>query len=65
MFNFKPKKRPKKLKMQGKIIGVIVSDNVSMDKHVTNVCRSAYIENSSLSHYRSHYNPCLRRVCPD
>ena len=50
---------------QAKNLGVTLSSNLSMEKHVANVCRSAYVEIRRISDIR-HYlttdatkNPCL------
>ena len=39
---------------QAKNLGVTLSSNLSMEKHVTNVCRSAYVEIRRISNIR-HY----------
>ena len=40
--------------LQAKILGVTLTNNLSMEKHVTNICRSAYIEIRRISNIR-HY----------
>ena len=40
--------------LQAKNLGVTLTNNLSMEKHVTNICRSAYIEIRRISNIR-HY----------
>ena len=40
--------------LQAKNLGVTLTNNLSMEKHVTNICRSAYIEMRRISNIR-HY----------
>ena len=40
--------------LQAKSLGVTLTNNLSMEKHVTNICRSAYIEIRRISNIR-HY----------
>ena len=40
--------------LQAKNLGVILTNNLSMEKHVTNICRSAYIEIRRIGNIR-HY----------
>ena len=40
--------------LQAKNLGVTLTNNLSMEKHVTNICRSAYVEIQRISNIR-HY----------
>ena len=40
--------------LQAKNLGVTLTNNLSMEKHVTNICRSAYIEIRRISNIRHH-----------
>ena len=47
-------------------LGITLTNNLSTQKHVTNICRSAYIEiqrHLSLSHYWCNKNPHLCLFC--
>ena len=46
--------------LQAKNLGVTLTNNLSMEKHVTNICRSAYIEIRTISNIR-HYLMMLQK----
>ena len=47
---------------QAKNLGVTLSSSLSMEKHVTNVCRSAYVEIQRISNIRHYLTTDARKT---